>query len=73
MESEGVTLSYISAKKVYIMVLDEGTFFNPMAVHLLIDRMKKHPTPEAVCGRIHPCGAGCVCIMISKNQHTLLF
>lgn len=70
MESVSKNILDRSAENRYIMGLDEGTFFQPKAVHLLVDRMKKHPTPEAVCGRIHPYGAGCFCIMISK---TLLF
>lgn len=47
-----------SDENIYILGLDGGTFFQPMAIELLMNRMKKDPTPEAVCGRIHPFGAG---------------
>lgn len=54
-------MEYIGKKnsdESFIMALDEGTAFQPMAIHLLVDRMKKHPAPAAVCGRIHPIGGG---------------
>ncbi|KAM9385866.1 uncharacterized protein KZ484_007448 [Pholidichthys leucotaenia] len=42
----------------YLMALDGDTDFQPGAVVLLIDRLRMYPHVGAVCGRIHPTGAG---------------
>ncbi|KAM9385867.1 uncharacterized protein KZ484_007449 [Pholidichthys leucotaenia] len=42
----------------YLMALDGDTDFQPGAVVLLIDRLRMYPRVGAVCGRIHPTGAG---------------
>lgn len=47
-----------SDENIFILVLDGGTSFQPIAIHLLIDRMNKDPTLDTVCGRIHPIGKG---------------
>lgn len=40
------------------MALDGDIDFQPEALHLLIDYMKKNKTLGAACGRIHPIGSG---------------
>lgn len=42
----------------YILALDGDTDFQPVAVMLLIDRLKLYPLVGAACGRIHPTGSG---------------
>ncbi|XP_029299583.1 chitin synthase chs-1-like [Cottoperca gobio] len=42
----------------YILALDGDTDFQPVAVMLLIDRLKMYPRVGAACGRIHPTGSG---------------
>merc|ERR1712209_214300 len=58
-------LGYLQAhKKVYklndifLLALDGDVDFQPKAVHLVLDRMKRNPDVGAVCGRIHPTGSG---------------
>nr|XP_022916175.1 uncharacterized protein LOC111426060 [Onthophagus taurus] len=48
----------LRATNTYIMALDGDIDFQPKAVHLLIDLMKKDVTLGAACGRIHPLGSG---------------
>lgn len=40
------------------MTLDGDVDFEPKALWLLLDRMKKNSEVGAVCGRIHPIGSG---------------
>lgn len=40
------------------MTLDGDVDFEPKAVNLLLDRMKKSYEVGAACGRIHPIGSG---------------
>jgi len=40
------------------MTLDGDVDFEPKALWLLLDRMKKNSDVGAVCGRIHPVGSG---------------
>ncbi|CAB1351109.1 unnamed protein product, partial [Coregonus sp. 'balchen'] len=42
----------------YLLALDGDTDFQPSAVMLLIDRLKRYPHVGAACGRIHPTGTG---------------
>lgn len=42
----------------YILALDGDIDFQPKAVHLLVDLMKKNSDLGAACGRIHPMGSG---------------
>ena len=56
-------LGYLQAhKKVYklndifLLALDGDVDFQPKAVHLVLDRMKRNPEVGAVCERIHPTG-----------------
>lgn len=46
------------AKNTYILALDGDIDFQPEAVHLLVDYMKKNQGLGAACGRIHPVGSG---------------
>ncbi|XP_032880924.1 chitin synthase chs-2-like [Amblyraja radiata] len=45
-------------KNTYILTLDGDTEFQPSAVTLLIDRLRRYPGVGAACGRIHPTGFG---------------
>jgi chitin synthase len=42
----------------YILALDGDIDFQPEALHLLVDYMKKNKALGAACGRIHPIGSG---------------
>ncbi|XP_069792242.1 chitin synthase chs-2-like [Narcine bancroftii] len=42
----------------YILALDGDTDFQPSAVILLVDRLRRYPHVGAACGRIHPTGIG---------------
>nr|QAX32942.1 chitin synthase II [Diabrotica virgifera virgifera] len=46
------------AHNTYILALDGDIDFQPAAVHLLVDYMKKNSSLGAACGRIHPVGSG---------------
>ncbi|XP_059164038.1 chitin synthase chs-2-like isoform X2 [Physella acuta] len=48
----------IQADNTFILALDGDIDFQPDAVKILVDRMKKNPGLGAACGRIHPVGAG---------------
>ncbi|XP_072907200.1 chitin synthase chs-2-like isoform X2 [Hemitrygon akajei] len=42
----------------YILALDGDTDFQPSALILLVDRLRRYPHVGAACGRIHPTGVG---------------
>lgn len=46
------------AENTYILTLDGDIDFQPPAVSLLVDLMKKNRNLGAACGRIHPVGSG---------------
>ncbi|XP_038211591.1 chitin synthase chs-2 isoform X1 [Zerene cesonia] len=46
------------AENTYLLTLDGDIDFQPHAVRLLIDLMKKNKNLGAACGRIHPVGSG---------------
>ncbi|XP_048773867.2 chitin synthase chs-1-like isoform X2 [Ostrea edulis] len=46
------------AANTFLLALDGDVDFQPKAVQLLVDRMRKNPNVGAACGRIHPIGAG---------------
>ena len=46
------------ADNTFLLALDGDVDFNPSAIQLLVDRMKKDHRVGAACGRIHPIGAG---------------
>ncbi|XP_040583648.1 chitin synthase chs-2 [Lepeophtheirus salmonis] len=48
----------ILAENTYILTLDGDIDFQPPAVTLLVDLMKKNRNLGAACGRIHPVGSG---------------
>uniref|UniRef100_K1Q406 chitin synthase n=1 Tax=Magallana gigas TaxID=29159 RepID=K1Q406_MAGGI len=48
----------VIAENTFLLALDGDVDFQPKAVQLLVDRMKKNPTVGAACGRIHPIGSG---------------
>lgn len=48
----------IRAENTYLLTLDGDIDFQPHAVQLLIDLMKKNKNLGAACGRIHPIGSG---------------
>ncbi|XP_014282325.1 chitin synthase chs-2 isoform X2 [Halyomorpha halys] len=48
----------VMAENTYLLTLDGDIDFQPHAVRLLIDLMKKNRNLGAACGRIHPVGSG---------------
>uniref|UniRef100_A0A1B6CU26 chitin synthase n=1 Tax=Clastoptera arizonana TaxID=38151 RepID=A0A1B6CU26_9HEMI len=48
----------VIAENTYLLTLDGDIDFQPHAVRLLIDLMKKNRNLGAACGRIHPVGSG---------------
>jgi len=48
----------ILAENTYLLTLDGDIDFQPPAVTLLVDLMKKNKNLGAACGRIHPVGSG---------------
>ena len=44
----------VLAENTYILTLDGDIDFQPPAVSLLVDLMKKNKNLGAACGRIHP-------------------
>ncbi|XP_076823366.1 chitin synthase chs-2-like isoform X2 [Clavelina lepadiformis] len=44
--------------EIFLLALDGDVDFQPEAVSLLVDRMKKNNDVGAACGRIHPIGSG---------------
>ncbi|KAF5272147.1 hypothetical protein FQA39_LY01229 [Lamprigera yunnana] len=48
----------VVAENTYLLALDGDIDFQPDAVRLLVDLMKKNKALGAACGRIHPLGSG---------------
>nr|WPA93971.1 chitin synthase 1 [Cacopsylla chinensis] len=48
----------VMAENTYLLTLDGDVDFQPDAVRLLVDLMKKNRNLGAACGRIHPVGGG---------------
>nr|KAG5714884.1 hypothetical protein BaRGS_000372 [Batillaria attramentaria] len=48
----------IISDNTFLLTLDGDVDFQPSAVQLLVDRMKKNDKVGAACGRIHPIGTG---------------
>lgn len=46
------------AENTFILALDGDIDFQPVAVHLLLSRMRTYDNVGAACGRIHPTGNG---------------
>ncbi|XP_067901783.1 chitin synthase chs-2-like [Heterodontus francisci] len=59
-EDETPTANALKTEKenTYILALDGDTDFQPSAVILLVDRLRRYPHVGAACGRIHPTGTG---------------
>ena len=55
------------ADNTFLMALDGDVDFEPRAVGLLVDLMKKDYKVGAACGRIHPTGSG----QLNNYFHTL--
>jgi chitin synthase len=48
----------VIAENTFVLALDGDIDFQPNAVELLVDLMKKNKNLGAACGRIHPIGSG---------------
>ncbi|CAB0029537.1 unnamed protein product [Trichogramma brassicae] len=48
----------VIAENTFLLTLDGDIDFQPLAVKLLVDLMKKNKNLGAACGRIHPVGSG---------------
>ena len=48
----------VLAENTYLLTLDGDIDFQPKAVSLLVDLMKRNKNLGAACGRIHPVGSG---------------
>ncbi|XP_038664467.1 chitin synthase chs-1-like [Scyliorhinus canicula] len=59
-EDEMSTANALKTEKenTYILALDGDTDFQPSAIILLVDRLRRYPGVGAACGRIHPTGTG---------------
>lgn len=57
----------VMAENTYLLTLDGDIDFQPHAVRLLIDLMKKNRNLGAACGRIHPVGSGTTVVSTSFN------
>ncbi|XP_014677029.1 PREDICTED: uncharacterized protein LOC106816900 [Priapulus caudatus] len=58
-QSKGTPIEkQVAADNTYILALDGDVDFQPSAVRLLVDLMKRDITVGATCGRIHPIGSG---------------
>ena len=48
------------AENTFLLALDGDVDFEPLAVILLVDLMKRNDKVAAACGRIHPTGSGSI-------------
>ena len=48
----------VRAENTYLLALDGDVDFEPLALQLLVDLMKRNDKVGAACGRIHPIGSG---------------
>lgn len=67
----------VMAENTFLLTLDGDIDFQPPAVRLLIDLMKKNKNLGAACGRIHPVGSGklnlkFVCKLIISSAFLIL-
>lgn len=58
----------VMAENTYLLTLDGDIDFQPNAVQLLIDLMKKNRNLGAACGRIHPVGSGNLTSQVCSSQ-----
>lgn len=54
----GWTRLQVRADNTFLLALDGDVDFQPEAVTLLVDLMKKDANMAGACGRVHPIGAG---------------
>lgn len=57
------------AENTYLLTLDGDIDFQPTAVKLLVDLMKKNKNLGAACGRIHPVGSGWLKLQTFSKFH----
>ena len=55
------------ADNTFLLALDGDVDFQPSALRLLVDRMKRNPQVGAACGRIHPIGSGKCILTVFRN------
>jgi len=55
--SVGQRRKQVRADNTYLLALDGDVDFEPIALRLLVDMMKRNEKVGAVCGRIHPTGS----------------
>ncbi len=48
----------VKAENTFLLALDGDVDFQPEALKMLVDRMRRDPNVGAACGRIHPIGSG---------------
>ena len=48
----------VKADNTFLLALDGDVDFQPKAIQLLVDLMRKDEEMGAACGRIHPIGSG---------------
>jgi len=48
------------SENTFLLALDGDVDFRPIALQLLVDRLRKDEKVGVACGRIHPIGAGTV-------------
>lgn len=58
----------VMAENTYLLTLDGDIDFQPNAVQLLVDLMKKNKNLGAACGRIHPIGSGMLLSIIISTR-----
>ena len=62
----GYLLEPKDADNTFILALDGDVDFQPLAVRLLVDLMKRDQDVGAACGRIHPIGSGSDLVLKSR-------
>lgn len=55
------------ADNTFLLALDGDVDFQPSALRLLVDRMKRNPHVGAACGRIHPIGSGAYFLFLEEK------
>ena len=61
------------ADNTYLLALDGDVDFQPKAVRMLVDLMRKDEKVGAACGRIHPIGTGEDILLNIKTSQFLCF
>ena len=70
----GILRKQTRADNTFLMALDGDVDFEPKAMQLLVDLMKKDAKVGAACGRIHPTGSGMLslfCLKLLKHCFTI--